>query len=172
MCCLRYEHEFYVQSRRRFPKEGKVLTTAKGEEKLLSIDIFHERLTLRTAEGETRIVPLAEFNREMAAVAGGTIESYINETALDDTDAGDNGFDISPELMYTQEHEVASALQLMRFPVGAVVRSVWPLRLWISILALSVSCLSPSERWAGSAGFLEPRCSMEPVSGAAATADF
>jgi cell fate regulator YaaT (PSP1 superfamily) len=27
MCCLRYEHEFYVQSRRRFPKEGKILQT-------------------------------------------------------------------------------------------------------------------------------------------------
>ncbi|MEO5904542.1 MAG: regulatory iron-sulfur-containing complex subunit RicT [Gemmatimonadaceae bacterium] len=109
MCCLRYEHEFYVQSRKRFPKEGKVLTTAKGEEKLLSIDIFHERLTLRTAEGETRIVPLTEFNREMAAVAGGTIESYINETASDEYDGIDAGFDISPELLYTQEHEVASA---------------------------------------------------------------
>lgn len=108
MCCLRYEHEFYVQSRKRFPKEGRVLTTAKGEEKLLSIDIFHERLTLRTAEGETRIVPLAEFNREMAAVAGGTVESYINENASDYSDNGDAGFDISPELMYTQEYEVAS----------------------------------------------------------------
>jgi cell fate regulator YaaT (PSP1 superfamily) len=30
MCCLRYEHEFYVQSRKRFPKEGKVLETAGG----------------------------------------------------------------------------------------------------------------------------------------------
>ncbi|MGH9421929.1 MAG: PSP1 domain-containing protein, partial [Thermoanaerobaculia bacterium] len=63
MCCLRYEHEFYVQSRKRFPKEGKILTTARGEEKLMAIDIFHERLTLRTAEGETRVVALAEFNR-------------------------------------------------------------------------------------------------------------
>jgi len=107
MCCLRYEHEFYVQSRKRFPKEGKILTTAKGEEKLLAIDIFHERLTLRAAEGETRVVPLAEFNREMAAVAGGTVESYMNETAADD-DASDNGFDISPELMYTSEHEIAT----------------------------------------------------------------
>jgi cell fate regulator YaaT (PSP1 superfamily) len=32
MCCLRYEHEFYVQSRKRFPKEAKVLVTARGEE--------------------------------------------------------------------------------------------------------------------------------------------
>jgi cell fate regulator YaaT (PSP1 superfamily) len=108
MCCLRYEHEFYVQSRKRFPKEGKILTTAKGEEKLMAIDIFHERLTLRTAEGETRIVPLAEFNREMAAVAGGTVESYINDiAAADDVESSDNGFDISPELMYTMEHEVS-----------------------------------------------------------------
>ncbi len=27
MCCLRYEHEFYVESRKRFPKEGKTLVT-------------------------------------------------------------------------------------------------------------------------------------------------
>ncbi len=107
MCCLRYEHEFYVQSRKRFPKEGKIITTAKGEEKVLAIDIFHERLTLRTAEGETRVVPLVEFNREMAAVAGGTVDSYMNETAADE-DTNDSGFDISPELMYTSEHEIAS----------------------------------------------------------------
>jgi hypothetical protein len=113
MCCLRYEHEFYVQSRKRFPKEGKILTTAKGEEKVLAIDIFRERLTLRTAEGETRVVPLAEFNSEMELVAGGTIESYAGETAdeelSDGVDTGDAGFDISPELMYTSEHEVAVA---------------------------------------------------------------
>jgi cell fate regulator YaaT (PSP1 superfamily) len=107
MCCLRYEHEFYVQSRKRFPKEGKILTTARGEEKLMAIDIFHERLTLRTAEGETRVVPLAEFNREMAAVAGGTVESYINDIAAEDAEPAENGFDISPELMYTMEHEVS-----------------------------------------------------------------
>ena len=49
MCCLRYEHEFYVLSRRKFPKEGKILTTSLGEEKVISCDIFNERITLRTA---------------------------------------------------------------------------------------------------------------------------
>ena len=33
MCCLRYEHDFYVQQRKRFPKEGKTVTTMRGEEK-------------------------------------------------------------------------------------------------------------------------------------------
>ena len=65
MCCLRYEHEFYVQSRRKFPKEGKILLTSKGEEKVIACDIFHERVTLRTADGDTRVVALAELKAEV-----------------------------------------------------------------------------------------------------------
>ena len=70
MCCLRYEHEFYVESRRRFPKEGRILRTKLGEEKVLSCNIFHETLTLRSAEGDTRVVPLAELREEMEATGG------------------------------------------------------------------------------------------------------
>lgn len=68
MCCLRYEHDFYVQQRKRFPKEGKTLRTSRGEEKVVSNDIFRERVTLRGTEGETRLVPLAEFRRELEMV--------------------------------------------------------------------------------------------------------
>ena len=67
MCCLRYEHEFYVQQRKRFPKEGKVITTAKGPEKVVVNDIFRERVTLRAEDGETRIVALAELRSEMGS---------------------------------------------------------------------------------------------------------
>ncbi len=67
MCCLRYEHEFYVQQRKRFPKEGKVVATGKGQEKVIANDIFRERVTLRAEDGETRIVPLAELRQEMGA---------------------------------------------------------------------------------------------------------
>jgi cell fate regulator YaaT (PSP1 superfamily) len=66
MCCLRYEHEFYVQSRKRFPKEGKILATGRGEEKVVANDIFNERVTLRSAEGETRVVALADLRQEMS----------------------------------------------------------------------------------------------------------
>ncbi|MGH7653584.1 MAG: PSP1 domain-containing protein, partial [Gemmatimonadaceae bacterium] len=51
MCCLRYEHEFYVQQRKRFPKEGKIIVTLAGEEKIVSNDIFREQVTLRNAAG-------------------------------------------------------------------------------------------------------------------------
>ena len=102
MCCLRYEHEFYVQSRKRFPKEGKIVTTAAGEEKVLAIDIFREQLTLRSAEGETRVVTLVDFNRETERR---TEEPAATNGDVDD-DAGESAYEISPELMYTTEHEV------------------------------------------------------------------
>ena len=66
MCCLRHEHEFYVQQRKRFPKEGKIITTAAGEEKIVSNDIFRDLVTLRTAEGEYRTIPLADLRKETA----------------------------------------------------------------------------------------------------------
>jgi cell fate regulator YaaT (PSP1 superfamily) len=100
MCCLRYEHEFYVQSRKRFPKEGKIVGTAKGEEKILAIDIFRERLTLRNAEGETRVVALADFNREVSDLANGVVPAI--DSAADEEPV----FEVSPELLYTTEYEV------------------------------------------------------------------
>jgi len=101
MCCLRYEHDFYVASRKRFPKEGKVVLTAKGEEKVLTIDIFKERVTLRSNEGESRILSLADFNREVAQAGGKIATADVVEE-----ENGDTTFDISPELLYTTEHEL------------------------------------------------------------------
>jgi hypothetical protein len=69
MCSLRYEHEFYVQSRRRFPKEGRLLRTRRGEEKVIANDIFRDRVTLRGSDGETRTVSLADLRREVEEVA-------------------------------------------------------------------------------------------------------
>jgi hypothetical protein len=70
LCCLRYEHEFYVQSRKRFPKEGKVLTTARGPEKVQAVDIFRERVLLRSEDGATRAVALADLRAELAEAPG------------------------------------------------------------------------------------------------------
>jgi cell fate regulator YaaT (PSP1 superfamily) len=68
MCCLRYEHEFYVQSRKRFPKEGKIVRTAKGEEKIIANDIFRDRVTLRGEDGEHRSLSLVELQAETAGI--------------------------------------------------------------------------------------------------------
>ncbi len=61
LCCLHYEHDFYVQQRKRFPKEGKVVRTPNGLERVLAIDIFRERVTLRAEDGSTSVVPLQQL---------------------------------------------------------------------------------------------------------------
>ena len=103
MCCLRYEHDFYVQSRRRFPKEGRVVSTAKGEEKVIGIDIFRERITLRTEEGEMRMITLAEYTGETAAAGSATAVPGEEDAAQEPIRADE----ISPDLIYTAEHEIA-----------------------------------------------------------------
>ena len=103
MCCLRYEHEFYVQSRKRFPKEGKIVATPLGEAKVMSVDIFRERITLRGVEGDIRTITLADFKTE-TGVSGVAPASVVEE---EDTEAEEiRPEEISPELKYTAEHPV------------------------------------------------------------------
>lgn len=66
MCCLTYEHEAYVQARKKFPREGKVLTTLQGKERVISVDIWRERVLLKDDDGNRRTVDLAELKGEVA----------------------------------------------------------------------------------------------------------
>lgn len=111
MCCLRYEHEFYVQSRRRFPKEGRILVTTIGEEKVIACDIFNDRVTLRSAEGDTRVVALAELRE---AVGGFGDSSHVERATLvaeHDDDGGDAVLD---------HRETRTMLPIVEAPVSMV----------------------------------------------------
>ena len=70
MCCLMYEHDMYVQARRRFPREGKALRTGRGEERVVAVDIWADTVTLRDLEGARRVVGLEELRQDMAAATG------------------------------------------------------------------------------------------------------
>ncbi len=72
MCCLMFEHRTYVESRRRFPREGKTIRTTRGEEKVVAVDIWRDRVTLRGGDGERRIVDLEELKQEVGPRAGRT----------------------------------------------------------------------------------------------------
>lgn len=67
MCCLTYEHEAYVQARKRFPREGKTLRTGAGMEKVVTVDIWRERVVLKDEEGNRRTIALEELKAEVAA---------------------------------------------------------------------------------------------------------
>jgi hypothetical protein len=70
LCCLKYEHEFYVTARRRFPKEGKTVTTSVGVEKVVAVDIFRERVFLRSEEQGSRIISLVQLHEEVERLGG------------------------------------------------------------------------------------------------------
>jgi PSP1 C-terminal conserved region len=111
MCCLRYEHEFYVHSRRKYPKEGKVVKSSRGEEKVVANDIFRERVTLRGVDGEVRTIPLADLRAEMLDAGdplSGALESAARQVGppvgRDDIDEP-----IDLETLVTEEHPVVRA---------------------------------------------------------------
>lgn len=66
MCCLTYEHDAYLQAKKRFPREGKVLQTARGAERVVGIDIWRGTVTLADEARQRRTVPLAELKAELA----------------------------------------------------------------------------------------------------------
>ena len=71
MCCLMYEHRTYVEARRRFPREGKTLRTARGRERVLKVDIWAETVVLRGAGGERRTLALEALRREAETASPG-----------------------------------------------------------------------------------------------------
>jgi cell fate regulator YaaT (PSP1 superfamily) len=77
MCCLTYEHESYVQARKKFPREGKTLVTGNGREKVISVDIWREMVLLKDGEGNRRTLALADLKNEVA------------KAGVDDGDASD-----------------------------------------------------------------------------------
>jgi uncharacterized membrane protein YgcG len=72
LCCLRYEHDIYDTSRKRFPKEGKEIRTARGAEKVLAVDIFRDRVMLRAEDGTVRTLLLADLKMETGDGGGAT----------------------------------------------------------------------------------------------------
>ena len=67
MCCLMYEHRAYVEARRRFPREGKMLRTPRGEERVVTVDIWRDTVTLRDNEGMRRSITLESLKQEVSS---------------------------------------------------------------------------------------------------------
>ncbi len=64
MSCLRYEHEDYRRARKRYPREGQVLETRRGKEKVTGWNHLKESISLVDEEGEERTVSLEELKEE------------------------------------------------------------------------------------------------------------
>jgi len=89
LCCLKYEHDFYVTARKRFPKEGKTVRTSVGAEKVIAVDIFRERVFLRNEEHGSRIIPLTQLRLEVEQL--GDVLPTAEERSRHSVRAADHG---------------------------------------------------------------------------------
>jgi len=67
MNCLRYEHAVYTQAKKRFPTIGKMVRTSLGREQVKDWSLFEETVSLQSADGELRTIPLADLKEETRA---------------------------------------------------------------------------------------------------------
>jgi cell fate regulator YaaT (PSP1 superfamily) len=67
MCCLTYEHDAYLQARKKFPREGKLMRTTQGQEKVIAVDIWRDTVTLLDENRQRRVVKLSDLKAETAA---------------------------------------------------------------------------------------------------------
>lgn len=52
MCCLKYEHEVYLELRKGMPKEGETVKTPLGDAIVMSTQIIREQVKVRLITGE------------------------------------------------------------------------------------------------------------------------
>ena len=71
MCCLTYEHDAYLAARKRFPREGKTVRTGVGAEKVVSIDIWRNLVTLQDENRQRRTIPLDQLKAETVVAPAG-----------------------------------------------------------------------------------------------------
>jgi cell fate regulator YaaT (PSP1 superfamily) len=71
MCCLTYEHDAYLQARKRFPREGKTIRTTVGAERVIAIDIWRSTVTLQDEQRQRRTIDLDQLKEETAATPAG-----------------------------------------------------------------------------------------------------
>jgi cell fate regulator YaaT (PSP1 superfamily) len=98
LCCLKYEHEFYVAARKRFPKEGKTIRTSLGPERVVAVDIFRERVFLRSEEQGARIISLVQLKQEVEQLGEVLVTAeYRAKVAAREAAASDDGGAAIPE---------------------------------------------------------------------------
>lgn len=53
MCCLKYEHETYLELAKKLPRPGQIVQTHKGPAEVRNVNLMHERLHVRYPDDTT-----------------------------------------------------------------------------------------------------------------------
>src|SRR5579871_1467622 len=65
MCCLRYEHETYVDAKKRLPQIGEIVMSPKGQAKVIDLNLLKETALVQLLESKAELeFPAAELRIE------------------------------------------------------------------------------------------------------------
>jgi cell fate regulator YaaT (PSP1 superfamily) len=59
-CCLVYEQAGYAEMRKGLPKLGKRVISAKGEGRVVEVDVLRQRIRVSYGPGDTEVLPASE----------------------------------------------------------------------------------------------------------------
>ena len=80
MCCLRYEADAYKEFKSRCPKQGSMVSTPKGDAKVIDINVPRETVTLLVDDKRIR-VPVARMEPDKK---GGPRPNAVSQEVLDE----------------------------------------------------------------------------------------
>jgi cell fate regulator YaaT (PSP1 superfamily) len=68
MCCLRYEHENYVEAKSKLPQIGELVMTPKGQGRVIDVNIIKEEALVQLNENQVQLYfPALEVRLEKTA---------------------------------------------------------------------------------------------------------
>ncbi len=88
MCCLRYEHETYVDAKKRLPQIGEIVMSPEGQAKVLDLNLLKETALIQLLESKAELeFPAAELRIEKTTKCTDCRGCSVNELKEDADEA-------------------------------------------------------------------------------------
>jgi cell fate regulator YaaT (PSP1 superfamily) len=88
-CCLRYEDETYNELKKRLPRRNTVVTTEKGQGRVLDTQILTQLVIVEYENGDKEAIPLEKLNVD-ASCPGCSVDENVREDDSEQTEKDDN----------------------------------------------------------------------------------
>ena len=88
MCCLRYEHETYVDAKKRLPQIGEIVMSPSGQAKVIDLNLLKETALIQLLESKAELeFPAAELRIEKTTRCTDCRGCSVNELKEDEDEA-------------------------------------------------------------------------------------
>ena len=88
MCCLRYEHETYVDAKKRLPQIGEIVMSPEGQAKVIDLNLLKETALIQLLESKAELeFPAAELRIEKTSKCTDCRGCSVNTLKEDEEEA-------------------------------------------------------------------------------------